>query len=86
MLLVRLFPLLSPAHDGNEAHCEDILAKGGGGGLFRSVGFARMKREQASGKWAASSAVVTSTLWPAHPLRTLDLRGGHAGLRYDVFR
>jgi hypothetical protein len=46
LLLVRLFLLLSPAHDGNEAHCEDILANGGGGGgsFFGPLGFARRKR------------------------------------------
>jgi len=48
LLLFRMFPLLSLAHDGNEAHCEDILANGGGG-FFRSVGVSRMGREQA--KW-----------------------------------
>ena len=86
LLVLRLFPLLSPAHDGNEAHCEDILANGGGGFCF-SVRWVcpdgRVGKQ--SGKWATPSATDVY-LMAFHPLQTLGIRGGRAGLRYDVFR
>ena len=81
-LLVRLFPLLSPAHDGNEAHCEDILANGGGG-FFFSVRWAfpdgtwasKVAREllqvrQASSLWSSTLCGLSASV---EGVRVLDM-------------
>jgi hypothetical protein len=70
------------------AHCEDILANGGGGGsCFGPLGFARMKRGLSKwqlGRFKCGRRLPCCGSIPCGLPSTFV--GGIAGLRYDVFR